>query len=164
MEHAFAALQRGWGSTARTRKTLGWWGATGGLIAMQPLMHALQKNKNCQRRALSNSGAERGEKDWGRAGYQRRARTSTGIESKATKIKSNRRKEEGRQRGLRRERAWRVSVGEFMHLTGDYTPALHMSSILSFKSSLQEDRTKHRDNHSQRHKHKIIKEPQTQLQ
>lgn len=35
------------------------------------------------------------------------------------------------------------------------------SSILSFKSSLQEDRTKHRDNHSQRHKHKIIKEPQT---
>lgn len=50
-----------------------------------------------------------------------------------------------------------------MHLTGVYTPALHMSSTLSFKSSLQEDRTKHRDNHSQRHKHKIIKEPQTQL-
>lgn len=122
------------------------------------------KKKNCQRRALSNSGAERGEKDWGRAGYQRRARTSTGIERKATKIKSKTRKEEERQRGLRRERAWRISVGEFMHLTGDYTPALHMSSILSFKSSLQEDRTKHRDNHSQRHKHKIIKEPQTQLQ
>lgn len=31
-----------------------------------------------------------------------------------------------------------------MHLTGVYTPALRMSSILSFKSSLQEDRTKHR--------------------
>lgn len=31
-----------------------------------------------------------------------------------------------------------------MHLTGVYTPALHMSSILSFKSSLQKDRTKHR--------------------
>lgn len=44
-----------------------------------------------------------------------------------------------------------------MHLAGDYTPALHMSSNLSFKSSLQEDRTKHRDNHSQRRKHKIIK-------
>lgn len=32
-----------------------------------------------------------------------------------------------------------------MHLTGVYTPALHMRSILSFKSSLQEDRTEHRD-------------------
>lgn len=41
-----------------------------------------------------------------------------------------------------------------MHLAGVYTPALH-SSFLSFKSSLQEDRR-------QRHKHKIIKEPQTQ--
>lgn len=42
-----------------------------------------------------------------------------------------------------------------MHLTGVYTPALHMSSFLSFKSSLQEDRT-------QRHKHKIVNEPLTQ--
>lgn len=42
-----------------------------------------------------------------------------------------------------------------MHLTGVYTPALHMSSFLSFKSSRQEDRR-------QRHKHKIIKEPRTQ--
>lgn len=48
-------------------------------------------------------------------------------------------------------------AGVFMHLPVIYTPALHMSSFVSFKSSLQEDRTKH--NHSQRHKHKIIKEP-----
>lgn len=56
-----------------------------------------------------------------------------------------------------------VTVAEFMHLTGVYTPALHMCSIQSFKSSLQRDRTKHRNSHSKRHKHKIIKEPQTQL-
>ncbi len=49
------------GSTARTRKTFGWWGAIGELIAMQQLMHvssALQQN--CHSRALSQSGAERG--------------------------------------------------------------------------------------------------------
>lgn len=50
-----------------------------------------------------------------------------------------------------------------MHLTGVYTPALHMCSIQSFKSSLQRDRTEHNESHSKRHKHKIIKEPQTQL-
>ena len=55
----------------------------------------------------------------------------------------------------RKEEELRAAVGAFMHLTGVYTPALHMSSFLSFKSSLQEDRT-------QRHKHKIVKEPQTQ--
>lgn len=55
-------------------------------------------------------------------------------------------------RGVKKLRA---AVGAFMHLTGVYTPALHMSSFLSFKSSLQEDKT-------QRHKHMIIKEPQTQ--
>lgn len=38
-----------------------------------------------------------------------------------------------KKRGVKRER---VTVGVFMHLTGVYTPALHMSSILSFKSSL----------------------------
>lgn len=67
------------------------------------------------------------------------------------------------RRGKTEAKRVKVTVGVFMHLTGVYTPALHMSSILSFKSSLQEDRTKHRDNHSQRHKHRIIKEPRTQL-
>lgn len=55
----------------------------------------------------------------------------------------------------RKEETLGAAVGAFMHLTGVYTPALHMSSFLSFKSSLQEDRT-------QRHKHKMVKEPQTQ--
>lgn len=62
----------------------------------------------------------------------------------------------GSMRGVeRKEETLAAAVGAFMHLTGVYTPALHMSSFLSFKSSLQEDRT-------QRHKHKMVKEPQTQ--
>ncbi|MEQ2260905.1 hypothetical protein XENORESO_003024 [Xenotaenia resolanae] len=67
------------------------------------------------------------------------------------------------EKGEKRKKIETVTVGEFMHLTGVYTPALHMCSIQSFKSSLQRDRTKHKDSHSKRHKHKIIKEPQTQL-
>ena len=52
-----------------------------------------------------------------------------------------------------KERARKGGEGEelVMHLTGGYTPALHMSSTLSFKSSLREDRAEHRDSHAQRH-------------
>lgn len=119
---------------------------------------ALQQN--CHSRALPQSGAEResereGKRGRGGGGGQRRE-TDTGRENKVRQIESHwNRKERERER---------ATVGGYMHLTGVYTPALHMSSILSFKSSLQRDRTKHRDNHSQGHKHKIIKEPQTPLQ
>ena len=58
-------------------------------------------------------------------------------------------KGKGEKRGRQGEE--RVVEEVIMHLTGGYTPALHMSSTLSFKSSLQEDRGEHRDSHSQRH-------------
>lgn len=97
-------------STAHTRKTIGWWRAIGELIAMQQLMHvssALQQN--CHSRALSQSGAERGEWTTGkegkkteREGGRRKPETNTWIENKARQIESYSNRK--RERGVKRER------------------------------------------------------------
>lgn len=145
---AVAKGRGGVGSTAHTRKTVSG-------EPYQPLMHVCQWQPGCcQQRALCKCRVQRRGKRWGRD-RGGNARHTRGVRRWSWK------EGEERRSGWRRRKERAERKGRFMHLAGDYTPALHMSSILSFKSSLREDRTKHRDNHSQRRKHKIIKEPQS---